>query len=159
MSRRHLERQASDLALTITEHREKFPDSPVCLLAQSGGCFVVLRALEQLPASVTVRCAVLLAPSISPGYDLMAATKKCRDRLVSVGGPGDAIFLGLCTLIFGTSDRVFTPSAGFVGWHAHLPGFVECRWHPMWARHGYYGNHISTSSRRFIAHVVAPMFR
>lgn len=156
MSRRHQERQSDLLAQLICEHDRKH-QSPVCLLSQSGGCFIVLRALEKLPPDVQVQTAVLLAPSTSPGYDLNGATRKCTNKLVSIGSFGDAIFLGLATLMLGTSDRVFSPSAGFIGWHAHLPKFVECRWHPLWLRHGYWGNHISTSSPRFIANVIAPM--
>jgi pimeloyl-ACP methyl ester carboxylesterase len=156
MSRRHHERQSNLLARTISEHVQAH-HSPVSLLAQSGGCFIVLRALEKLPAEIRVHTAVLLAPSVSPGYDLSTATRKCTNKLVSFGSLGDAIFLGLATLLLGTSDRVFSPSAGFVGWHANLPGFIECRWHPLWLRYGYWGNHISTSSPRFIADVVTPM--
>ena len=159
MSRGHLERQSDLLARTIVEHVRAHPDSPVCLLAQSGGCYVVLRAIEKLPEGVSVRSALLLAPSVSPGYDLTAAARKCCSGLVSIGGPGDVIFLGLATLLFGTSDRVFSPSAGLVGWHSHPPGFVESRWHPSWIRYGYWGNHISTSSPRFIAKLIAPMIR
>jgi hypothetical protein len=159
MSRRHLERQSDLLARTISEHVRARPESPVCLLAQSGGCYVVLRALERLPADLSAHCVLMLAPSISPGYDLSRAASKCRASLISIGGPGDAIFLGLGTLLLGTSDRVFSPSAGFAGWHSHPTRFVESRWHPSWLRHGYCGNHISTSSPRFIAKVIAPMFR
>jgi len=156
MSRRHHERQSDLLAQAIIDHLRTH-HSPVCLLAQSGGCFIVLRALEKLPEDIRVQTAVLLAPSTSPGYDLAPATRRCTSKLVSFGSLGDAIFLGLATLLLGTSDRVFSPSAGFVGWHANLPGFVECRWHPLWLRHGYWGNHISTSSPRFIADVVTQM--
>lgn len=156
--KRHKERQADNLANIILDHRRKFADSPICLLAQSGGCWIVIRALEKLPHTVKVHRAVLLAPSISPGYDTRIAASRCEYGLVSVGGPGDFVFLGIGTLIFGTSDRVFSPSAGWFGWHYHPPGFVESRWHPDWLRYGYLGNHTSSSSQLFICHVLAPTF-
>ncbi len=158
ISRRHKQRQSVNLARLIVEHQRAYPDSPVGLIAQSGGCYIVVRALEQLPDAVQVQTAILLAPSISPGYDITVAADRCKDGLISVGGPGDFFFLGLGTLLFGTSDRVFSPSAGWVGWHHRPPGFVEARWHPSWVRFGYYGNHTSSSSPRFIANVLARNF-
>jgi hypothetical protein len=160
MDRRHHERQSDRLVERILRHRKRYPDSPVCVLAQSGGCWVTVRALEKLPAGVRVRSAVLLAPSISPGYDISAAAAKCERGLVSVGGPGDFFFLAFGTTVFGTSDRLHTPSAGWIGWHHYyVEGFTELRWHPSWIKCGYLGNHTTTSAVRFIQQVIAPRFR
>ncbi len=159
MSPRHQERQSDRLAEAIRDYRSSHPDSPVCLLAQSGGCWIVVRALEKLPAEVRVRCAVLLAPSISRGYDLTMAAAKCSDGLFSVGGPADCFFLGLGTLVLGTSDRVFAPAAGWLGWRKHPTGFSDVHWHPSWIWHSYIGNHTSSSARRFIRRAVTPHFR
>jgi hypothetical protein len=134
----------------------RFPDAPICLLAQSGGCWIVVRAMEKLPPGCKVQTAVLLAPAISPDYDLTVAASKCKGTLISVGGPGDFFFLGLCTLLLGTSDRVHTPSAGWIGWRHHPDGFAEIRWRRDWIRYGYIGNHVTTSAVRFIENVVAP---
>ena len=157
MSRKHHERQSDKLARQIFLQKQMHPEAPVHLIAQSGGCWIVIRALEKLPAETKIQTAVLLCPSISPGCDPTAAAAKCTHRLVSMGSPGDFFFLGIGTSIFGTSDRVHTPSAGFVGWHHHPPGFVEARWHPDFLRHGYVGNHVSTSQICFVRNVIAPM--
>jgi len=159
MSRVHQERQSALLAEAIVSHAKHYPQSPICLLAQSGGCWIVIRALEKLPQDTSIASAVLLAPSVAPGYDITRAASKCRDGLMSIGGIGDFVFLGAGTILLGTSDRVFTPAAGLVGWHHHPPSFVEARWHPSWTRFGYFGNHISTSSVPFIRNVIAPAFR
>lgn len=160
MDRRHHEVQSDRLVTRILEHQDRYPNSPVCLLAQSGGCWIVVRALEKLPAGARVRTAVLLAPSISPAYDIATAADRCESGLVSIGGPGDLFFLALGTTVFGTSDRLHTPSAGWIGWHHFsVPGFTELRWHPSWLRYGYLGNHTTTSAVRFIRQVVAPRFR
>jgi hypothetical protein len=159
MDRRHHEKQSDRLVARILEHQDRYPNSPVCLLAQSGGCWVVVRALEKLPAGACVRTAVLLAPSISPAYDISAAAAKCEAGLVSVGGPGDFFFLALGTTLLGTSDRLHTPSAGWIGWHHYyVDGFTEIRWHPSWLKLGYLGNHTTISSIRFIQRVIAPRF-
>jgi hypothetical protein len=94
---------------------------------------------------------------MSPDYDTSLATSRCSAGLVSIGGPGDFFFLGLGTTIFGTSDRVHTPSAGWIGWHHHPPGFRDVRWHPSWVRYGYFSNHTSSTSRHFIERIVAPL--
>ncbi len=158
MNRRHHERWSGRLVQTILDYRSEHLKAPVNLLAQSGGCWVTLRALEKLPDGVTVRSVVWLAPSISPDRDITNAAARCQNGLVSIGGPGDFFFLGVGTLLLGTSDRVFTPSAGWIGWHHPPQGFRECRWHPEWFKFGYLGNHTSTSSRQFIEKVVAPRY-
>jgi hypothetical protein len=158
MSRRHHARQTARLVERIVAYKFQNPDAPISLLAQSGGCWIVLKALEQLPADLRVHSAVLIAPSMSPGYDISLAASKCAAGLTSIGGPGDFFFLGLGTTLFGTSDRVHTPSAGWIGWHHHPPGFREVRWHPNWVRHGYFSNHTSSSAVRFVQHALAPLY-
>jgi hypothetical protein len=156
-SRRHHEAQSRRLASAIADHLALHPGSPVCLLAQSGGCWIAARALEELPPTAAVDIAVFLAASVSPGRDLERAAGRCRRGLWSVGGPGDYFFLGLGTLLLGTSDRVFTPAAGLVGWRRPPPGLVELSWRPAWVRFGYLGNHTTSSSAGFIRRIIAPL--
>jgi hypothetical protein len=73
MNRRHHETQSDSLAAKIVRQKMRFPDAPICLLAQSGGCWIVVRALEKLPPGCKVQTAVLLAPAISPDHDLTVA--------------------------------------------------------------------------------------
>jgi len=159
MNRRHLERRIEGLVRMLVEYGRAHRDAPIYLFAQSGGCFVAISAVERLPADVRVQSIVLLAPSISPDYDLRPAAERCERAIVSVGGPGDYFFLGLGTTVFGTSDRRHTPSAGWIGWHARHPRFVEMRWHPDWLRYGYLGNHTTTSSSAFVRSVLGDWFR
>lgn len=159
MSREHHERQSDTLAQLVRHHRAAYPQSHVSFIAQSGGCFVTVRTLEKLDPTDGVAHAILLAPSISPGYDIRPAAQRCSGGLYSFGGRGDYFFLGLGTMLLGTSDRVRTPSAGLVGWHYRHEKFHEVRWHPSWTRFGYLGNHITTSCQRFIAEVIAPILR
>jgi len=156
MSRRHHEKQAADVLEYIRHFKQEHPAAPVCMVAQSGGCWIGIRVLERLPKDVRVATAVLLAPAISPGYDVGPAAARCDAELISVGSLGDFFFLGLGTTLLGTSDRKWTPSAGFIGWHHRPPRFVELRWHPSWCRLGYFGNHTTTSAPAFVAAVVGP---
>jgi len=153
----HHVRQARRLAERIQRHAEAFPGSPVSLVAHSSGCWVVLKALEQIRDNGSIDRAILLAPSISPAQHPGAAAAACRRGLWSIGGVGDYFFLGLGTTVFGTSDRVRTPAAGWIGWHHfEVRGFRELRWHPAWARYGYWGNHTTCTAVRFVQCVLAP---
>jgi hypothetical protein len=157
MSRRHHRLQCDRLVEAITNHARAHPESPICLVAQSGGCWIVIRALERLPESLRIHTVVLLAAAVSPGYDITLAASKCSGSLTSIGAIGDYFFLGFGTMLFGTSDRAWSPSAGLVGWHYHPPHFVESRWHPSWTRLGYVGNHVTSSAAPFVREVVVPM--
>lgn len=156
MSRAHHERCAAELAARIEAHRRDFPHTPVSLLGQSGGCWVIVRTLETLGPHRAVDRAVLLCPAISPGYDPSRAAAACRDGLVSIRGPGDLFMLGLGTSLFGTSDRRHTPAAGLVGWRRSARGFHDVTWRPSWLRTGYLGNHITSASPAFIRDIVGP---
>ncbi|MCK6457740.1 MAG: hypothetical protein L6Q92_14565 [Phycisphaerae bacterium] len=156
MSSAHHTRCAHALAAQIAEYRRGHPDGYIAIIAQSGGCWITIRALERMEDSIRVDRAVLLAPAVSSGYDVARAAQRCRGGLMSVGGPGDLFYLGLGTLALGTSDRRFRPAAGLLGWQHHPPGFVDARWRPEWLRHGYLGSHITVCYPRFIRAVIAP---
>jgi hypothetical protein len=158
MSRSHHEKWSDRLVKLICEHKRSYPSAPISLLAQSGGCWITIRALEKLPSDVKISRAVLLAPSISPAHDPSHAAANCTHGLFSIGGPGDLLFLGLGTSIFGTSDRANGPAAGLIGWRHRPDGFTELRWRPEWTRLGYLGNHTSSGALRFVQRVVTPMF-
>src|SRR5262249_9070950 len=97
MNPRHHRRCAPRLRWLLRDHRRNFGDTPILILAQSGGCSITVRALEKLDSDEAVLRAVLLGPSISSGYDPAKAAAACREGLVSIGGPGDYFFLGLGT--------------------------------------------------------------
>jgi hypothetical protein len=158
MHRGHQERQSNGVVAIVEDHASAHPGSPVFILAQSGGCWIAVRTLEKLHSPGIVDACVFLAPSISPGSDLRAALANCRHGIVAVGGAGDMIFLGLGTLVFGTSDRVHAPAAGWVGWRRPPPPLFEVRWRPEWIRLGYWGNHTTTSAPDFLREKIAPVF-
>jgi hypothetical protein len=118
------------------------------LLAQSGA---------DRPEAGAVTGNMWHAPFIAPSMSDYDITYTSRRAAPSIGGPGDFFFLGLGTTLFGTSDRVHSPSAGWIGWHHHPPGFREVRWHPDWVRFGYFSNHTSSSAVRFVQHALAPL--
>ncbi len=94
------------------------------MVAKSGGAGIAVRALEWL-ADDAVERAILLAPAISPRYDLTAALRAVRREIVVFWSPLDVVVLGAGTRLFGTIDRVKTVGAGLVGFRVPACGHVD----------------------------------
>jgi pimeloyl-ACP methyl ester carboxylesterase len=107
--------EAETLAARITEYQDEHPDRPVRLVGHSGGAGLIVLALERLPAERTVESAVLLAPALSPEYDLTPALRRSRRGIWNYHSALDFAFLGGGTLTLGTIDREHTIAAGAVG--------------------------------------------
>lgn len=160
--------QAEALAAEVEAFRAQRPGQPVFLVAKSGGSGVVVRSLERLPDEA-VEAAVLLAPALSPCYDLTQALRGVRREMVVFWSPFDVFILGAGTRIFGTVDRVRSVSAGLVGFR-QPPGLDETgqrqyaklrqvRWRPRMAPTGYLGGHVGPDSPRFLRKYVVPLLR
>jgi alpha-beta hydrolase superfamily lysophospholipase len=163
------ETRAGDVAETIRLFRARRPEAPIFLVGKSGGCAVMVKALERLDAPDVER-AVLLAPALSPGYDLTRALGNVRSEVVVFWSPLDVFFLGLGTGVFGTSDRVWGKGAGLVGFRTPSPGddparlaayrkLRQVRWSPGMSSTGYLGGHLGPDSPRFLARYVVPLLR
>ncbi|KAJ3058439.1 hypothetical protein HK102_010502, partial [Quaeritorhiza haematococci] len=126
-------------------------------------------ALERLDAADVER-AVLLAPALSPGYDLTRALERVRRDVVVFWSPLDVFFLGVGTGVFGTSDRVRGRGAGLVGFRTPGPDapprrveayakLRQVRWTPAMSLSGYFGGHLGPDSPRFLSRYVVPLLR
>jgi hypothetical protein len=145
----------------------RYPSRPVFLVGKSGGTWLVVKALEGLPAD-SVEAVVLLAPAISPGYDLSKALRAVAREMVAFWSPLDLIVLGAGTWAFKTADRVRSISAGLVGFRP--PGSLDdegrslyrsklrqVRWRPGMASTGYLGGHVGPDSPAFLRKYVVPL--
>ena len=160
--------QAGRIAEEVLAYREKSPGAPVYLVGKSGGTGVVVRALEALPDGA-VDAAVLIAPAVSPGYDLTRALRALRREMVVYWSPLDMIILGAGTRVFGTIDRVHGVSAGLVGFRpsavptaeqtAQYGKLRQVRWGPHMATTGYFGGHVGPDSPAFLRKYVVPLLR
>lgn len=156
--------QAAHVAQMILRQRQAEPDRPIVLTAESGGTGILIWALELLPAEVEVDVAVLLAPAVSPDYDLSKALSHVRRCMLVYHSPRDLIILGAGTELFGTVDRVYTPAAGLVGFRMpdtadpHTYAKLEQRrYNPAWLReYGHFGGHVGSILPRFASGHVAP---
>ncbi len=153
---------------TVAMFAAQHPSAPIFLVGKSGGTGVIVRALEQLPPQ-TVESVVLLAPALSPTYDLSQALQAVRGDVFVFWSPLDVIVLGAGTQIFGTIDRVKSASAGLVRFQAPKESTGDARhaykrlrhvgWRPSMAAAGHFGGHLGTDSPRFLRKYVAPLLR
>jgi len=156
------------LAERVMAWRGDHPGASVFLVGKSGGTGIVVGALEALPEGA-VEAVVLLAPAISPGYDLSKALRAVGRELVVFWSPLDVFTLGVGTLLFGTIDRVHTVAAGLVGFRppAHLDDeghrqyakLRQVRWRPEMVSLGNFGGHIGTDNPAFLREHVLPLLR
>lgn len=164
------DRDAARLAEEIRRHRTDRPGSPVFIVARSAGAGIAVMALEQLDADAVERV-VLLAPALSPAYDLGPALRAVRREMVVFWSPADLIILGAGTLLFGTIDRVRSIGAGLVGFRRPRSNHSEddqtrpyrklrqVRWSPAMIALGHLGGHFGADSPGFLRKYVVPLLR
>lgn len=157
------------LANRIARHREEFPNDPVYVAGLSAGCAVVLYALEQLPAGVSVDQAVLLSSSVGSDFDLTAALGHVRGKLYATTSPHDAVLKDLVTMV-GTADRE-SPGSDISGLSGFRPPnnakertralyrdkVVHIAWRPEFERYGNKGGHTDVVAEDFVARYLAPL--
>jgi pimeloyl-ACP methyl ester carboxylesterase len=151
------------LARRLENLRESNPSSKLILIGHSAGCGVALGALPRASPSLRVDRVILLAPSVSPGYDLTAAATRVSDRIHVFHSRRDWLHLAWRTQVFGTYDNVKSKAAGNVGFN--LAGLdarlrqcvVQHAYQPEWAALGNNGDHTGLLSRAFAERVLAPL--
>ncbi len=162
--------KARSIAEMVGNFKTAQPEGSVFLVGKSGGTGVVIKALERLEENAVERV-ILLAPALSPTYDLSQALRAIRHEMVVFWSPLDIFILGLGTLVFGTVDRVRSRSAGLVGFVAPVLGdsrdalthgyakVRQVRWRPAMITTGYLGGHFGPDSPLFLKKYVLPLLR
>lgn len=157
--------QAATMAGQVREFRETVPEGRVFLVGKSGGSGIVARALESLPEDAVER-AVLLAPALSPSYDLSRALQAVRTEMVVFWSPLDVFVLGMGTRIFGTVDRVGSVAAGLTGFRVpdsadpvQYAKLHQVPWRWSMSSSGYLGGHVGPDNPRFLRRYVVPLLR
>ena len=127
---------------------------PLDLIGHSAGCGVILGALAK--SHRDVGRVVLIAPSVSPGYDVRPAL--ARSNVVHVFySDRDTFFLKWRCGTFGTYDAVKTPAAGYGGFTATDPNLVQHAYDPAWASLGNNGGHAGGTAGGFVRKIVVPI--
>lgn len=161
-------RQAKKLARRVTHYQASFPGRPVHLLAHSGGAGIALLALEAMAPAQQVTAVYLLAPAVSPNFDLTDGLEHTELGIWNFYSPMDVSFLTVGTSMFGTIDRRHTASAGAVGFR--VPDDLDPGSRTLYAQRlhqaphnakmrkaGSDGSHLGWSNERFVRTWLAPM--
>ena len=155
--------QAHLVADIITKRFDADPTARIILTGHSGGCGIAIWSLEDLPDRVKVDTVVLLAPALSPGYDLSKALAHVSNRAYVFSSLQDPV-LGLGTRAFGTIDGVKTDAGGRVGFtrpaNADAAGYdklVQFPYDSDWMHLDNYGDHIGAMTHKFARLAIAPL--
>jgi len=162
----HNRAEARVISSRIAAKLKADPQARIILTGWSGGCQVAIWALEELPESASIQSLIIVAPSITPTYDLTSALRHVRGKMYAVTSPGDFVVLGIGTSLFGTSDGTYTVSAGLIGFSRPPEGDARQyeKLHQMpfdakWIRYGDLGDHTGAMSKIFAREVLAPALR
>jgi pimeloyl-ACP methyl ester carboxylesterase len=106
----HARLQGAKLAQAIQERKAQEPGRRVVLIGHSAGCAVVLAACDLLPIDAVDRV-ILLAPSVSTGYDIRPTLWSAREGVDVFCSTKDWIALGFVIRVVGTTDKFWSGSA------------------------------------------------
>lgn len=162
----HNRAEARMIAGHIAAKLKEDPQARIILTAWSGGCQIIVWALEDLPPEAKVQSVVMIAPAIRPNYDLSRALAHVRGSMFACTSPGDWFILGWGTRVFGASDGTHTNAAGMVGF-SMPPGadiavykkLVQLRYAAAWLRYGNLGGHNGGISAGFAREILAPKLK
>jgi pimeloyl-ACP methyl ester carboxylesterase len=163
LARERNDGQAQVVADMIERQARADPHRPIYLTGHSGGAGIAVWALEKLPDDVRIDSLMLLAPALSPEYDLSTALAHVRGHCYVLFSEHDPV-LGLGTRLFGTIDGVKTEAAGRVGFarpagadEEQYKKLVPIAYDPAWVRLRNIGDHIGPMMRPFARQILAPL--
>lgn len=163
VDRTHAREQGARLAARVWERREWEPTRRTVIVAHSAGSAVALAATEALPPDAIDRL-ILLAPSVSSGYDVRPALLASREGVDVFCSKKDWVALGFAVRMVGTADRVWSgPAAGRHGFKSKgssmpaEPDAAKLRQHfwsadVAWTGHtgGHHGMHAPTFVQTYL---------
>lgn len=142
------------LAAALSGRLAADPGATIDLIGHSAGCGVILGALARLPNGLAVGRVILLAPSVSPGYDVAPAVARAGGGIDVLTSVNDTTFLEWRCGRFGTYDRIKTSAAGFGGFAAKDDRLREYVWTVDDREIGNDGGHYGALARVFVRLVV-----
>jgi pimeloyl-ACP methyl ester carboxylesterase len=150
------------LAAQVTQWRNDHPGCHIALIGHSAGAGVIVGMLGRLDNSITIGPIILLAPALSPDFDLRPALahSNCIHVFFS---PDDWFWQGIGSTIFGGYDGVHRDGAGRRGFTlAQLSDdqkrkVIQHPWQPQWKSLGEDGGHFDWMSGAFVDRVLAPL--
>ena len=158
----HARTQGTKLACKILERQKLEPGRRIVLVAHSAGCAVALAAGDALPPDSIDRI-ILLAPSVSTGYDIRPTLRAAREGVDVFCSKKDWVALGFVTRVVGTTDKFLAAAAGRHGFRMNGAESEGTRlrqhfWTAELARTGHTGGHHGVHAPAFIHAHLFPMF-
>lgn len=158
----HAKVQGERLAAAILARKEREPKRRVVLVAHSAGCAVALAAGASLPPNVLDRT-ILLAPSVSTGYDLRPPLLAAREGADVFCSRKDWLALGFVIRVVGTTDTGSGTAAGRRGFQPKGEAELGAKlrqhfWSAEQAWTGHTGGHHGMHSPGFVRAYLFPLF-
>lgn len=164
--------QANLLSERIQRTRNRLGDGPLWMIGHSGGAAMTLLTLTALAETPIVTGAILLAPAISPAFDIESALRRTTCGIWNFRSWGDLPILATGSLFIGNVDGRRSLAAGVRGFASHIPRpkspkddathpsapqLHEVPWAPAMLPDANFGGHFGCVNRRFIRRRVAPI--
>ncbi len=155
MRHERLRTKAGRLARFIDNVAQEHPGKVIHLCGYSSGCYLVTEAVQMLRDTRALGTVVLLSATVSPGYPLGEAAARVR-AVHTFHSRLDCLINGLAPWLFGCNDRRRALAAGMVGFQYPPAGVTQHAWSLRDLRLGYFGDHFTITSARFVAKRIAP---
>jgi hypothetical protein len=162
----HARAQGERLAQAILDRKAMEPGRRVVVVGHSAGCAVALAACDTLPMDAVDRV-ILLAPSVSTGYDIRPTLWSAKEGVDVYCSKKDWVALGFVVRVVGTTDNFWSGSAaGRLGFQPKgsvaLADLESARlrqhfWTPELAWTGHTGGHHGMHAPVFVQTYLLPL--
>ena len=157
---------AAEISEYVVAYQDEHPGRPVVLIGHSGGTAIAVWIAEAMPEGRQVDGVILLASSLSQGYNLIPALEKSSRGIVNFYSQRDGVLAGLSSSPGPpTMDGQHALAAGKFGFEWTGPGgtswayqrLYQIIWDKRMERLGHLGGHAGYTDRRFGRKVLAPL--
>lgn len=129
-------------ASRIAQYSREHPGSPVTLLGYSGGAMICILVAEEMPDNSSVDWIIMMAPGVSPTYDLNPMLQHASLGAIVYWSSVDLLSSQI-TNSLGTLDGVFGPSAASVGFTTQSAKLTQIESSSTLTQDGSDGGHTS----------------
>ncbi|MCE9564727.1 MAG: hypothetical protein K8U57_22060 [Planctomycetes bacterium] len=161
----HAREQGRRLAEAILERKAREPGRRVVIVSHSAGSAVALAAGDVMPIDAVDRV-ILLAPSVSTGYDVRPTLWSSREGIDVFCSKKDWVALGFVVRVVGTADGYRASAAGRWGFQprgskaladAEAARFRQHFWTEDMAWTGHTGGHHGVNAPEFVRTYLHPL--
>ena len=150
-------KRAAEIVERVEAYRAERPGRPVFVIGHSAGGAMAVFAAEAMPEGRPLDGIIVLAPALSPEYELSRALAGCAGRFLNCYSRND-IFLRTLTSIGCNFAGKRGKTAGQEGFRAAVCAEVrQLEWDESMRKSGNWGGHRGWASSRWVAGTLAPL--